>query len=219
MAAGSRCHSRAVSPRSWITRGGRPAVGAAPFFHQPGWIIIPSSRGRTEGGRKVLASWRTPIRQGSRSGCYHVGRHRGGAQAGPEERQAMMDVQPGGMGGRATVEVEHWCQGCKAQHGAASWYYQSTKGLGRWYMCGERYNALATKAEWRALDPTDPIETSDEQIRYCYYCDTPIGGIREWEQGYHDACVPKPSKSRRGSARRGGGRRGSTRSSSRRGRR
>lgn len=123
---------------------------------------------------------------------------------------------------------EHWCQGCKTEHDAAFWYYRPTKGMGRWYICGERYNALETKAGWRALDSGDPTETSGEQIRYCYYCDTPISGIRESEQGYHDTCVPKPSK-KPGPTRPGGGRgrspRGSrrstrsTRRSSRRGRR
>jgi hypothetical protein len=116
--------------------------------------------------------------------------------------------------------VKHWCRGCSAAHVAALWYYQPTKG-GRWYICGERYNALTTKAEWRDVDPHDPIETSDNQISYCYYCDTPIGGIREWEQGYHDTCAAKPTKSRRGAVRRGrsGGRRVSSRRSSGRGRR
>ncbi len=108
--------------------------------------------------------------------------------------------------------TEHWCQGCKTKHGAAVWHYQPTKGLGRWYVCAEGYDALATKAAWKVLDPTDPTETSDEQIRYCYYCDTPIGGIREWEQGYHDTCA---SRGRRRSVRRRSGRR----ESSRRGRR
>lgn len=115
--------------------------------------------------------------------------------------------------------TEHWCQGCKTEHGAAFWYYQPTRAtIGRWYMCGERYTALETKAGWRELDPADPIEASDQKVRYCYDCDTPLSGVRQWEQGYHDACVPKPGKKRRGPARRGGGR-GSTRRSTRRGRR
>jgi len=106
--------------------------------------------------------------------------------------------------------LNHWCRGCRTAHDAALWYYQPTKG-GRWYICGEGYDVLTTKTEWREVNPHDPIETSDSQIKYCYYCDTPIGGIRQWEQGYHDTCAAaaKPTKKRRGPVRRGrsGGRR------------
>ena len=117
--------------------------------------------------------------------------------------------------------TEHWCRGCNGRHDAAFWFYQSAPAQGRFYLCGEQYNAMAERATWQALEPGDPYES--QQIRYCYYCDGPISGagsaLREFEQGFHDRCAalkqPKPTTTRRPSGRRAVGRTTSRRSTPR----
>src|SRR5207248_9849143 len=61
------------------------------------------------------------------------------------------------------------------------------------------------KTAWKPVDPTDPLET--QQIRYCYYCDTCLGSMREFDQGFHDRCHMHATapKKKSGTARRRGG--------------
>jgi hypothetical protein len=103
--------------------------------------------------------------------------------------------------------TEHWCRACASAHGAAFWYYQNTAPQGRWYVCGEQYNSLGDKVGWRPLDSDDPeeVQLRSSQIRYCKHCDGPLGGLREFEQGFHDRCAPKTPKTRSVNARRSSG--------------
>jgi hypothetical protein len=111
--------------------------------------------------------------------------------------------------------VNHFCQVCRVIEDLPAWFYQRTRAVqGRQYVCAAQHAAMpdAAKTAWKHVDPADPLET--QQIRYCYYCDTPLGGIQQFDQGFHDRChanATTPKKTRRGGGGRGRSRRGSRR--------
>lgn len=90
---------------------------------------------------------------------------------------------------------ERRCEGCNDTHDAAFWYYRRVPPGGYAYVCGVRYDAMIEKAGWERLEAGDqPIGQSGAEIRYCKGCDTPLSSPREFDQGYHDGCRPKPRK-------------------------